>query len=268
MICPQCGKLIGVGEERCPFCGAWQPGMFGAAPALQRWFGGRLDLIPILVTACIVLYVLSLALDVRTAFSFSGGNFLGFLGPGGSALVELGATNRELLLRYGWWWSLLTASFLHGGLLHIFFNMMALRNLGPAVVQAFGQARAFVIFMIAGAVGFLVSDLLSGAFTIGASAGIFGMLAALIVVSRRIGHSMMTAQLVQSAVIMFAMGLFMGGIINNWAHAGGFVGGYVVAQMLPLSGDRRESPAIQIFAIVLMLATVAGFVLSFVQARG
>src|SRR5678816_4315071 len=63
MICPSCGKLIGVGEEKCPFCGAWQPGMFGAAPALQRWFGGRLDLTPMIVTACIVLYVASLALD-------------------------------------------------------------------------------------------------------------------------------------------------------------------------------------------------------------
>lgn len=266
MICPQCGKLIGVGEERCPFCGAWQPGMFGAAPVLQRWFG-RFDLIPMLMTACVVLYVLSLALDLRTALSFSGGNFLGFLGPAGVALLQLGATNRELLLRYGWWWSLLTASFLHGGLLHIFFNMMALRNLGPAVVQSFGQARAFVIFMIAGAVGFLVSDLFSGAFTIGASAGIFGMLAALIVVSRRIGHSMMTAQLMQSALIMFVMGFFLSGI-NNWAHAGGFIGGWVVAQFMPLSGDRRESPAVQVFAIVLMLATVAGFVLSFVNARG
>src|SRR5207244_6219105 len=45
MICPSCGKLIGVAEKQCPFCGARNPGLFGYAPAIQRLFGRRLDLV-------------------------------------------------------------------------------------------------------------------------------------------------------------------------------------------------------------------------------
>ena len=63
MICPQCGKLIGVNEEKCPFCGAWRPGLFGYAPAIQRWFGRRLDLVALIVTSCVILYVAALVLQ-------------------------------------------------------------------------------------------------------------------------------------------------------------------------------------------------------------
>ncbi len=265
MICPQCGKLIGVGEEKCPFCGAWQPGMFGAAPALQRWFGGRLDLVPLIVTACIVLYVLALALDLPAVFA-GGFSLFNFLGPGSRALYQLGMTG-GVAWQQGWWWTLFTAIYLHGGLLHIFFNLMWVRNLGPAVTQYYGPARAFVIFTVAGVVGFLVSNLVVGVPTIGASGSIFGLLAALIVVARRTGHSMMNSQLWQWAIIMFVMGFLMSSV-NNWAHAGGFVGGWVSAQAMRLGDERRESPAVQMLAIALILVTLAGFVLSFVKVTG
>ena len=262
MICPNCGKLIGVGEEKCPFCGAWQPGMFGAAPALQRWFGGKLDLTPMIVTACIVLYVVSLALDLPAVFS-GGFSLFNFLAPGTRALYQLGMTG-GVAWRAGWWWTLLTAIYLHGGLLHIFFNLMWVRSLGPAVSEYYGPARAFVIFTVAGVIGFLVSNQFAQVPTIGASGSIFGLLAALIVVARRTGHSMMNSQLWQWAIVMFAMGFFMSSV-NNWAHAGGFVGGFATAQLMRLGGERRESPAIQVVAIGLILLTVAGFVLSFVK---
>ena len=192
MICPQCGKLIGVNEEKCPFCGAWRPGLFGYAPAIQRWFGRRLDLVAFIVTSCVVLYVAALALQPGEIFRLHG--FFSILSPGSRALYQLGMTG-GLAWRQGWWWTLLTAIYLHGGLLHIFFNLMWIRNLGPAVTEVYGPARAFVVFSIAGAVGFLLSNLASGAPSIGASGSIFGLLAALIVYGRRRGSTTMTAQL-------------------------------------------------------------------------
>ena len=72
MICPQCGRLIGVSEEKCPFCGAWRPGMFGMAPKMQRWFGTRLDLIPVIFSACVVLYAASLLLDLSAITRVTG----------------------------------------------------------------------------------------------------------------------------------------------------------------------------------------------------
>lgn len=261
MICPRCGKLIGVGEERCPFCGAWRPGLYGYAPAMQRLFGSRLDIIPLIVATCIVLYVAALVLQPEAIFRPSG--LFSILSPGSRALYQLGMTG-GVAWREGWWWTLLTAIYLHGGVLHIFFNVLWIRNLGPPVGEVYGPARGFVIFSISGALGFLVSNAISGVPSIGASGSIFGLLAALIVYGRRTGSSMLTAQLWQWAIIMFVFGFLMPGI-NNWAHAGGFVGGWATAEAMRTGSERRESPLIQVLALALIAATLVGFVLSFVR---
>ena len=261
MICPKCGRLIGVTEPKCPYCGAWRPGLYGWSPALQRFFGNRIDLISIIVMGCVVLYVASLLLDPGAMLQWRG--IFGILSPGTRALYQLGMTSRTVF-QMGWWWTVLTAIYLHGGLLHIFFNLMWIRNLGPAATQAYGPARAFVIFSIAGAVGFLVSDFASAAPSIGASGSIFGLLAALIVYGRRHGNSALTAQLWQWAIIVFAMGFVMQGV-NNWAHAGGFAGGWVTAELMRSSEEKRESPAVQVLALALLVVTAVGIPLSFVR---
>jgi rhomboid protease GluP len=258
MVCPSCGKLIGVGEERCPFCGAWRPGLFGLTPAIQRLFGNRIDVIAFITAACIALYGLSLVL--QTPRLLGGG--LGFLEPGNVALWRLGMTG-GVAWQEGWWWTLLTANYLHGGLLHIVFNVMWIRQLGAAVVDVYGPARAFTLFSLAGAAGFLLSNVAGAAPTVGASASIFGLLAALIVYGRRVGSSMLTAQMWQWAIVMFALGFLMSHV-NNWAHAGGFAGGWVVAEGMGLS-HAREGRGVQLLALALLVATLVGFVLSFVK---
>ncbi|MBI1796603.1 MAG: rhomboid family intramembrane serine protease [Candidatus Eisenbacteria bacterium] len=260
MICPQCGKLISVTEEKCPFCGAWRPGLYGFTPAMNRWFGGRVDLIAVIIIGCIALYGVSLLLQPEAIFQSSG--FLSFLSPGTRALYQLGMTG-GLAWQQRWWWTLLTAIYLHGGILHIFFNVMWIRNLGPAVTEAYGPARAFVIFSVAGAAGFLLSNVVSGHESIGASGSIFGLMSALIVYGRQRGHAAMTAQLWQWAIIVFAMGFFMRGV-NNWAHLGGFAGGWVTALGMRFS-ERREGRGVQLLALALLAATAAGIGLSFLN---
>ena len=261
MICPSCGKLIGLDEPRCPFCGAWRPGLYGWSPVLQRFFGRRADLAGMIVGACVVLYVGSLALDPMAIFRFAG--IFSILSPSSHALYLLGMTSGPVM-REGWWWTVITAIYLHGSLLHIFFNLMWVRNLGPALEEVYGSARGFIIFTFAGAVGFVVSNLASGVPTIGASGSIFGLLAALIVHGRRTGHTMLTRQLWQWAIIVFVLGFVMSGV-NNWGHAGGFAGGWIAAQVLPSRPDGRERPAIQLAALALIVLTLAGFVLSFIR---
>ena len=223
----------------------------------------RLDLVAIIVMGCVVLYVLALALQPESIFQLRG--LFSFLSPGTRALYQLGMTG-GLAWREGWWWTLLTAIYLHGGLLHIFFNVMWIRSLGPQVSEVYGPARAFVIFSLAGAAGFLVSNSVSGAPSIGASGSIFGLLAALIVYGRKRGGSTMTMQLWQWAAVMFAMGFFMSGV-NNWAHAGGFAGGWVTAEAMRFS-EKRESRGVQLLALALLGLTAAGVVLSFVKVTG
>ncbi|MCY4078185.1 MAG: rhomboid family intramembrane serine protease [Acidobacteria bacterium] len=261
IVCAGCNNLVGINEERCPFCGAWRPGLFGWAPVLRSVVGNRLDLIPLIVGTCVTLYALALLLQPEAIFQ--GGGFLSMLSPGGRALYMLGMTG-GVAWQLGWWWTLLTAIYLHGSLLHIFFNVMWIRNLGPAAAEAFGPARMFVLFNVAGATGFLVSNAMSGAPTIGASGSIFGLLAALIVYGRKRGSSLMTRQLWQWAIILGIFGFLMPGI-NNWAHGGGFAGGWVAASLMGFIDERRESTALLIASLAFIAVTLVGVGLSFVN---
>ena len=264
LVCPSCGKLVGVNEPRCPYCDAWRPGLFGFAPVLQRLVGNRIDLVSLILMACISLYAAALLLQPEALLS--GRGLLSFLSPGSRALYQLGMTG-GLAWSLGWWWTMLTANYLHGSLLHIFFNMMWVRNLAPVSTDVYGPARTFVIFNISGAAGFYVSNVMSGVPTIGASGGIFGLLAALIVYGRRRGSSMMSSQLWQWAIILGVFGFIMPGI-NNWAHGGGFAGGWIVGQLMGLSDEHRESAGVIILALSLIALTVIGIGLSFVSVTG
>ena len=264
IVCAQCNQLVGINEATCPFCGAWRPGLFGWAPVLRTLVGSRLDLITLVVGACVTLYAIALLLQPEAVFRASG--ILSILSPGGRALYQLGMTG-GVAWQLDWWWTLLTAIYLHGGLLHIGFNVMWIRNLGPAATDAYGPARTFVLFNVAGASGFLLSNVMSGAPTIGASGAIFGLLAALIVYGRKRGSSMMTQQLWQWAIILGIYG-FIVPSVNNWAHAGGFAGGWIAAHLMRLSDDQRESTAVLIASLALIAVTAIGFGLSFFKVTG
>ncbi len=264
IVCAQCNQLVGVNEETCPFCGAWRPGLFGWAPVLRSVIGTRLDQITLIVGVTVTLYVFALLLQPEAIMEASG--FLSILSPGGRALYQLGMTG-GVAWELGWWWTLLTAIYLHGGLLHIFFNVMWIRNLGPVTSDVYGPARAFVLFNISGAAGFLLSNTMSGAPTIGASGAIFGLLAALIVYGQKRGQSMLTQQLWQWAIILGIFGFVMPSV-NNWAHGGGFVGGWLAAQFMGFSDEHRESTGILLTSLALIVLTAIGFGLSFFNVTG
>src|SRR5207244_4722395 len=125
--------------------------------------------------------------------------------PGNTALQALGATG-AFPWAHGEWWTLLTAIYLHGGVLHILFNVLWIRQLGPAVEEMYGPARFFVIFTISGVAGFVVSDVIGVSFTVGASGSIFGLLGAIVAFGRRRGGTFGTIVLRQSgqwALLLF-----------------------------------------------------------------
>ena len=103
----------------------------------------------------------------------------------------------------------------------------------------------------------MLSNVAVGSPTVGASGSIFGLLASLIVYGRRTHQHAVAQQLWVSAAIMFAFGFFMPSV-NNWAHAGGFAGGFVAAEALAFNG-RREHPALIAFAWLLAVAVVVAF---------
>jgi rhomboid protease GluP len=234
--------------------------MWGFAGPLGRLFRRR-SFTDVVTVACIVLYVASLVLDPRAALAPRG--IFDAFSPGVEALFNLGAAG-SIPWRLGRWWSLVTAIYLHGGLLHIIFNVLWIRQLGPAVEELYGPARMVVIFTISGAVGFLVSNLLGHAFTIGASGSIFGLLGAMVAFGQKRGGTfgaMVLRQYGQWALILFVFGFFMPGV-NNIAHAGGFVGGLAMGLVLALAERRAERGVDYLLAAACLGVTVLGFALN------
>ena len=243
VVCPSCRNLVGVNDERCFTCGRWNPGLWGFAPALNR-LGRDLGFTPFVMGACAVLYALML---VRDPSGINEGSILNFFSPSNTSLFLFGASGAAPVFGYGRWWTLLTAGWLHAGLLHIFFNMMWVRQLAPATSEMYGASRMIIIYTIAGVVGFAASTFAAflpifhgGTVTVGASAPIMGLLAALVYYGRRTGSSVVGDQAKAWTVGIIIFGFIMPGV-DNWAHLGGFVGGYATAKFLdPLRPERLD----------------------------
>src|SRR5260370_39465363 len=101
-------------------------------------------------------------------------------GMSGASSYQLGASLPFLfLLQEHQWWRLVTAMFLHGGLIHIGFNMMTLMQFGPALEELYGSARYLFLYVVTGALGCLASALM-GHFSIGASGALLGLIGAML----------------------------------------------------------------------------------------
>ncbi|RMG98195.1 MAG: rhomboid family intramembrane serine protease, partial [Candidatus Dadabacteria bacterium] len=145
ILCPHCRRLISSDEPRCPHCGLHAPGMRFRRAFLGWLRPGPRELVRTLVTVNVVWFGLSLLVDPGGLRG--GGNPLAFLSPSERGLLFLGATGALPVVRLGRWWTLLAANFLHGGLLHLFFNMAALAQVGPFVAREYGTARFLVIYL-------------------------------------------------------------------------------------------------------------------------
>jgi membrane associated rhomboid family serine protease len=270
VVCASCGSLVGVRDEKCYNCGRRNPGLWGFAPLL-RSLGNDLGFVQLVLWGCGALYVISLLLS-GNALGMGGGLF-GFLAPDSGILFLLGASGGLPVFGYGRWWTVLSASWLHGSLLHIIFNMMWVRDLGPVVADMYGAGRMVIIYTVAGVSGFLLSSFafaflphlpfLSGAgFTVGASASVFGFLGALVYYGRRTGSSLVRSEAIRYALILGFFGFVMRGV-DNFAHAGGFFGGYLAARVLdPLKPERVDHILMALICIGLTFLAVAVSVLS------
>ena len=271
VVCVACGYLVGVNDERCYNCGRRNPGLWGYAAAVRQ-LGSDMGFIPFVIGLSIIIYVMTLI--------GSHGNIMGSgspleLGsPTGLSLFLFGASGAIPVVEYGRWWTILSASWLHGSLLHIVMNLYWVRQIGPAVAELYGPGRLIILYTVSGAAGFILTSLaghylefvpfaiLRGApLTVGASASIFGLFGALVYYGRRAGSSSAYRFGMQYVLIMFVFGLIMPGI-DNYAHAGGFIGGYAMGQLLdPLKPERITH---MVWAIVFLVLSVLSIVASVV----
>jgi rhomboid protease GluP len=262
IICPSCQKLINANAEKCMHCGYKNPGKRGLGSIIPYLFGGNAGFIHIVSIVCAAFYVFSIIIDPSGILKGSG--ILNFLSPSIESLDKLGMTG-SYAMSQGRWWTMITAIYLHGSLLHIFFNVLCIRNLGPIVEELFGTARLILIFTISGVLGFLISNLLGIPFTVGASGSVYGLVGTLIFYGRNRGGVFGQAifrQLMIWVVFFFILGFTMSGI-NNYAHAGGFVGGYLSGKLFGYHEKKKETPFHKNLAGAAIIVTIISFLLAF-----
>lgn len=256
LLCPDCRKLISRSEDKCPYCGIKRPGSWLKNNKLVTSFSNPDQLLQTILYANIGMFVLSILLNPgRANFNFSP---FSFLSPSNQSLLLLGSTGTVPILQLGRWWSLVSANYLHGGLMHILFNMMALHQLGPLVAREFGSHRMFTIYTIGGVLGFLISFLAGIKFTIGASASICSLIGALLFYGKSRGGiygQTIYKQVGSWAIMIFAFGLLIPGI-NNWGHGGGMLAGAILSYILGYRELKRETSVHRNLALFCGLITV------------
>jgi rhomboid protease GluP len=261
---------VGVKATRCHECGA---NLRFSLAALSRKLSGLFgeNDTPV-TTALLVANILMFGVSYLALSAAGRGGGLSILwGVGGEAQYRLGMSiPLPYLIATNEWWRLITAMFLHGGLIHIGFNMMALMQLGPALEELYGSARYFFLYVVTGAFGFLASAAV-GHFSIGASGALLGLVGLMLAITSKRGGTYMRelrSRLISSVAILFVLG-FAGVGIDNWAHGGGLAAGFLLGKLFAdhkpvTAGDRRTAYALGWLAGVVVIVS---FVLMFLHYR-
>jgi membrane associated rhomboid family serine protease len=217
-----------------------------ARPTIRNRFGGSLAQVPRfskwIIFSCVALY-----------FGFS------FLGNYDEIVVNFGL--QPVAVAEGQWWRLITATFLHAGILHLAFNMYAIYLLGPQLELLVGYRRFLSLYFLSALAGSVASywfspvDILG----VGASGAVFGLLTATIVIGREIHADV--SQLLVLLGINVVLG-FSGGI--DWrAHFGGALAGAFLAWAFT-KGNRAERARLH----ALSVGALSAFLLLAIWLRG
>jgi rhomboid protease GluP len=241
---------------------------------LLRRLGADFGFVPFVIAASGTLYVLTLLASGNELTV--AGRGLTILAPSERARLLFGASGAYPVFTEGSWWTVLSASWLHGGLLHILFNMYWVRTLGPATADVVGPARTVVIYVLSGVCGFALSSFMGqvglsvpflrgASLTVGASASVLGLLGALLHYGHVSGSSLIRGQVTQYALIFLVFGLIMPGV-DNLAHIGGFAGGYAASAVFnPLTRERGDH---MVLAVACLAATFLAVAASVVKGIG
>jgi membrane associated rhomboid family serine protease len=170
-----------------------------------------------------------------------------FLDPSSAQLMNWGANYGPDTLG-GAWWRLVTNTFVHGGIIHIGMNMYILSDIGRGVERMYGTSKFFVIYLLAGIGGSIVSIFANpNVLSVGASGAVFGCFGAFMVLLRNHSSSFDPNYLKsvwRSLITLLAFNLIYGfsrSGIDNFAHIGGFLSGILAgACVMPKRlGDRQ-----------------------------
>jgi membrane associated rhomboid family serine protease len=263
-ICYECMTPAAVGF-RCPECIAEQRRDSGRSRVITRgqirgrWQGGMLGSTHAPVTR--VLIGLNVAAFVIEIIAASGAGGVGSLST--KTLVDLGALYTPRIVVQHEYWRLVTAMFLHAGLMHIFFNMISLYFLGSYLEPVAGWKKFLVVYFTAGLAGNVLAFAIGPVFVpmIGASTAIFGLLGALFLYSLHNRHTF-AGQALRSIGFWLVLNLVFTFLYSNisWqGHIGGLLGGIAAFEALTLGGRKAlDAPfeGADLAAIVVVIGVI------------
>lgn len=266
-MCRECRTLVERSASTCPACGASMSGIpkGGLARALGLAFPGALSVTTLLISANVLMSLMVLVLWGRGPEA----GLSRLLSPPGEALFVLGAKWTPAIL-HGQIWRLVTANYLHGGLIHLAFNCYALLSLGPLIEESFGARKFFLVYTATGVCALATSALLRPhSMSIGASGALFGLLGFAVVYGRFRGGAAGRAisdQLIRYVILGVVMFLIPG--IDSVAHMGGLLSGGLLGLVVEAGEPRSRGGELALrwlcaIAVVATLGSFAAMALSY-----
>ena len=205
---------------------------------------------------CILMYVI---------VGIYGNNFFNF---DANVLAKFGANN-ILLIKNGEIYRLLTCAFLHVGLIHLVVNMYSLRVIGPSVEGLIGKGKFVFIYLISAISASLMSLVFvdSNIVSVGASGAIFGLMGALLYFGyhyRLYLNDAIKTQIIPVILFNLIIGFMMPGI-DNGAHIGGLIGGYLATMAIGIKNKSEKKDMINGWIVLILYLAFLSYIVFFVK---
>ncbi len=197
----------------------------------------------LIILACVVMYII---------LGINNGNFLTF---SATSLAIFGGNNL-LLVQNGEVWRILTSAFLHVGLIHLVVNMYSLAIIGTQVETFIGKWKFLFIYFISAIGGNLLSLVFSQAnvVSVGASGALFGLMGALLYFGYHYRLYLSEAirnQIIPIILINLLIGFIVPGI-DNVAHIGGLIGGYLASMAFGIENKSEKRDMINGWIVLIL----------------
>jgi rhomboid protease GluP len=268
-MCPSCRALVPRAAGRCPDCGESLHAVRVPGPSrlMANLLPGMTAASSVVMFANGIVFLLMMMAQMHSGEST--GSLMRSFDP--ELIVRFGSgLSRPRALPDGTvtggeWWRLITAMFLHGGLLHFFFNSYLLIRLGPMVEAFYGPARFWVIYLACGVAGNAASQIPFFKNTVGASGAIMGLIGLLLAYGWRYRSAevrqMMTSLLTQLLLFWMIFWLMSPRLVDHFNHLGGFLAGGLLTFLIPAREfrSRAELVAWQLLALAGVLLVLFAF---------
>jgi rhomboid protease GluP len=268
-MCPHCRAFITTSDRVCPYCEARLEAPRRDRPT-SRDSGGILGgFVPHARFTTTIILTINFGLYAATALYSIRMGWGSVMDLDMQTLSNFGAKRSDAILMFGQWWRLVTAGFLHGGLFHLLMNTWALFDLGAQVEEFYGSRRMVVFYFVSTVTGFLASTFFTSALSMGSSAGVFGLIGAMIALGVREQSAFGSA--IRGLYMRWALyGLLFGLLpffaVDNAAHLGGLAGGFATAWLagVPVNTRTLSERFWTAATWVCIVLTTASFVRMFV----